>query len=333
MAYSNLMYLPAAQVIAEITGKSWDEYLREQIFLPLGMVETNTSMQDLQTHSNVAAPHDFFHGEPQKVSWINLDNMGPAASINSNALEMARWVQFQLGAHEKKLLPPSLIEEMQTPQIAMTPNDYLKLYIPNGTSLSYGLGWMISDDRGLKMVEHLGNVGMLTFVSLIPEKNLGLVILTNCDKHLLTFALKNALLDHLLEESSLKESFEDWNAYYKNAYQKLMNQKLAMEKFVALQLGSGILRFPEPASLVGVYENPLYGPLTISAEDNHIRCRFVAFDEEIFHCHDQTFQTNEREYPTMNLSFYVIFSINSEGKREVRVFYPKIIDARFVQQN
>ena len=95
--YQNIMFLAAGEVVTAVTGKSWDDFVRERIFVPLGMSRSVTSTRPLATMSDVATPHQSIDGTVRPVSWLNIDNVGPAGSINSSALEMAAWLRLQLG--------------------------------------------------------------------------------------------------------------------------------------------------------------------------------------------------------------------------------------------
>ena len=93
-AYNNLMFLTAGQVVAAVSGKSWDDYVREKIFLPLGMKTTNTSNTAFRPGDDFASPHEKVDGKLQVIPFEDLDNAGPAGSINSSVAEMSRWIQI-----------------------------------------------------------------------------------------------------------------------------------------------------------------------------------------------------------------------------------------------
>lgn len=99
-AYNNLMFLTAGQVVAAVSGKSWDDYVREKIFQPLGMRTTNSSNTAFRPGDDYAFPHEKVDGKLQVIAFENLDNAGPAGSINSSAAEMAKWIQVQLNHGE-----------------------------------------------------------------------------------------------------------------------------------------------------------------------------------------------------------------------------------------
>ena len=90
--YQNLMYLAAGQLVSRVSGKTWDEFIRERFFVPLGMTASSTSINELKTANNVATPHSKIEDKVTVIPWRNIDNIAPAGSINSNVVEMAQWV-------------------------------------------------------------------------------------------------------------------------------------------------------------------------------------------------------------------------------------------------
>ena len=94
--YQNLMFLAAGQIIPEITGKSWDDFIRERIFDPLGMAQSSTSVRALANQKNVAAPHEIVAGELIPIEFDNMDNVAPAGAINSNIVDMSKWMRLNL---------------------------------------------------------------------------------------------------------------------------------------------------------------------------------------------------------------------------------------------
>jgi len=120
------MFIAAGQIIPSVTGKSWDDFVNERIFAPLGMVSSNTSTHALEGVEDIATPHIRIDGKTRPIAWRNLDNGGPAAGINSNVLDMAQWIRLQLGRgtfEGNQLYSTTAAEEMWSPQtiIPITP--------------------------------------------------------------------------------------------------------------------------------------------------------------------------------------------------------------------
>ncbi len=177
-AYSNLMFLAAGEVVEAAAGVRWDDFVAQRIFAPLGMSRSNTSVTKLAGEGDVAYPNGYIGGESREVERRNADNIGPAGSINSTARDMARWMMLQLGRGQydgRRLFSEKTSREMwevQTPR----PVEGADAPLFNG----YGLGWGVSEYRGRKMLSHAGGLaGMTSFIALLPEEKLGVVVLTN----------------------------------------------------------------------------------------------------------------------------------------------------------
>jgi CubicO group peptidase (beta-lactamase class C family) len=202
-AYNNLMFLTAGQVVAEVSGKSWDDYLREKVFLPLGMKTTNTSTNAYKAGDDWAWPHSKVDGKLQAIPFENLDNAGPAGSINSSVSEMSKWMLLQLNqgkipGTETRLFSEKSSREMWAQQMIVPIGDAPpELRNLRRHFSGYGMGWGLRDYKGRKLVSHSGGVaGFVTRVMLVPEENLGVVILTNAEED----GAFDAILYHVLDQ-------------------------------------------------------------------------------------------------------------------------------------
>ena len=222
-AYNNLMFVTAGQVVAANSGESWDAYLREKIFLPLGMNSTNTSTDNYHEGDNWAHPHSKVDGKLQVIPFENLDNAGPAGSINSSASDLAKWVIVQLNrgkipGTDQRLFSEKDSQEMWTQQTVVpfneeTPEE-LKALRPHFAG--YGMGWFLRDYKGRKLVGHSGGVaGFVTRVLMVPEENLGVVILTNAEED----CAFESILYHVLD-GYLGGPTEDYIAAFKSVEDK-----------------------------------------------------------------------------------------------------------------
>jgi len=83
-------------VIPAVTGISWDDYIRQHTFAPLGMNNSNVSNAEFKPGDNYSSPHERVNGKLQVIHFEKLDSVGPTGSINSCSADMAKWVQLQL---------------------------------------------------------------------------------------------------------------------------------------------------------------------------------------------------------------------------------------------
>jgi len=91
-AYNNVLYLVAGEVVRAVTGRTWDESVKERIFGPVGMNRSNTSATALRSDDDVAAPHSRIGGTVKAIGYFNFDNVAPAGGINSCVADMAKWM-------------------------------------------------------------------------------------------------------------------------------------------------------------------------------------------------------------------------------------------------
>lgn len=310
--YSNNMYIAAGQMIAAVTGMSWDEFMHRRIFEPLGMTRTNTSVRFLPEMDNVAKPHERIHGRVQRVPHGNLDNEGPGGSINSTVLDMARYIRFQLGGgtfEGKQLLRPETLAEMHTPQtlIPIT-QDHRDAY-PDLHFLAYGMGWEILDYHGRKVVQHSGSFdGMRARLSLIPEENAGFVILTNLGwGNMLDAALRNVLLDALLGDSG-----RDWSGEYLARVRRQEAEAVAYEKRIREERVPGTKPSLAAEGYAGSYRDEGFGPATVKVEGGKLVLTLgPRHTGDMVHYHHDTFWCTWRD-PRYGWSL-VTFSFAHDG--------------------
>ena len=117
--YCNVTYLAAGQAAAAAAGTDWDSLITERIFKPLGMTDSNMTLDEAQADARLSI--GYLPGEEQKaVPMRNLRSIGPAGSINSNVVDMAKWVKFLLAGGvvgEKRLISVKQLEETRSAQI------------------------------------------------------------------------------------------------------------------------------------------------------------------------------------------------------------------------
>jgi CubicO group peptidase (beta-lactamase class C family) len=95
-AYDNVLYLVAGEVIEAVSGKSWEDFVSERILAPVGMTTSNVRGTMAEKPGNVAATHAIVDGGLRVVKAMSSDNSNPAAGVNSNAVDMAKWMTVQL---------------------------------------------------------------------------------------------------------------------------------------------------------------------------------------------------------------------------------------------
>jgi CubicO group peptidase (beta-lactamase class C family) len=310
--YQNIMYLAAGQVVPSITGKSWDDFLRERIFTPLDMKSTGTSIKELAKSNDVASPHGKIDDKVQPVAWRNIDNIGPAGSINSNVTDMAQWVRLHLGGgvyQGKRLLSTGAMKELHAPQTIIRIEGQNERLYPAAHFLNYGMGWFLSDYRGRKVVEHGGAIdGMRAAVGMMPEEKLGLVVLTNLNGTILPHALMFKIFDAFLGEPS-----RDWSSEMLKATKGLEEQAKANEKKTDAERVKGTAPSLPLERYAGAYKSDMYGEVKVALENGKLVTHFGPnFIGDLEHWHFDTFRVTWRD--RMQGKGFVNFRLNSRGK-------------------
>lgn len=171
--YQNVMFAAAGEIVSKVQKKSFENFISEDIFKPLEMNNSTVSISDMKKAKDFSFGYEYnFDTKATKLlPTREIVTMSPAGSINSSSNDMAKWLQFILNRGEargKKIVSENGFEEWIKPLMKVAGN------------VSYGLGWFVQDWKGKKVVQHGGNIdGFNSMVALLPEENLGFVMLTN----------------------------------------------------------------------------------------------------------------------------------------------------------
>ena len=315
-AYDNLLYMTAGQIIPAVTGVSWDDYIRQRIFAPLGMTHSTVTNSTIKEGDNVAFPHSRMDGKLQVIHFEVLDNAGPAGAINSGAADMAKWVQLQLNRgkfvdREGHLFTEQRSKEMWSAQTILPIGDPPPpLAALKANFADYALGWGLRDYHGRKLVGHTGGVaGFVSRVMLVPEENLGVVVLTNAEEGGAFDSILYHVLDYYFHLPPT-----DWIAGYKAL--KDAEEKDAAE---TMKRAEGARAADSNPSLplnkyAGVYNDAWYGPITIRVEKGAL---VITFDHtptmigDLQHWQHDTFKAHWRDHTIEDA--FVSFALNPDG--------------------
>ncbi|MBC7749741.1 MAG: beta-lactamase family protein, partial [Methylotenera sp.] len=248
--YDNLLYIIAGEVIQVASGKSWCDFVEERMMKPLEMNNSAASFVRLKDTTNVIAPHVPINGELKVIKRYKNQLFDAAAGIYSSVNDLSKWTIMQMnngkyGADNKQLYSKKEHDEtwqLQTIIPAVNKPPY------NTHFSGYGLGWFLSDVKGYKQVTHTGGLeGIVTQVTLLPELNLGIIVLTNQQSgsafNAITNTIKNSYLgiqseDYVTiysdrmkanEETADKVTSEVWTSVAKK---KKENIKIDFKSFI-----------------------------------------------------------------------------------------------------
>ncbi len=268
--YANCAFLTAGEIIPKVTGKSWAQFITEEIFVPLEMNNSIALTKDIDTAHNKAAAHTVVRGELRKIPYGHIDNLAPAGSISSSVNDMSKWVMAQLNngkLYNKEVFSQGAIMQTRTPHSIMGNGGH---YFNKGHFALYGLGWMLSEYAGRKIVSHTGGVnGFVTSVCLIPEEKLGIIVLTNTDANNFYEALRNEIEDAYLglpyrNYSKFLLSYNSANEQKEIKEYKAIRDSIAQNPVAELPI----------MQYAGNYVHEVYGKMYIKPEDGKLVMRF-----------------------------------------------------------
>jgi len=282
--YNNMMFLTAGYLGGQLTESTWEDAIRERIFKPLGMSSSNFSVNDSQKAPDYALPYEEKDDEIRLMAFRNIDNVGPAGSINSNIVDMTRWLLVHLNKGKlegKQIISEPTLTDMHTPHMVISaiPEE------PEFSPTCYGMGWFIQTYRGHYRVQHGGNIdGFTALVTLFPRDGLGIVALANMNGA----ALPNLATLHAADRIFGLE-FKDWNGEALEKW-KVGKQatKEAEEKKDTMRKPDTKLAHPLQ-EYAGEYEHPGYGILKIELKDQQLVMTFNDIVTPLEHWHYEVF--------------------------------------------
>lgn len=314
--YSNLMFLTAGQIITAVTGASWDDFIKDRFLEPLGMTRSSTSTCELPRRKNVAAPHELVGGRLSTLPYRNVDNKGPTGGINSTARDMAQWIRLQLGRGSvggKQLLTEAVIEETRLPHTPIPVLPSIQKINPFSHLPTYGLGWALMDYRGRLLVQHKGGLdGMISILNLLPEEQLGFVVLTNKCPNSFTLAMSYQLIDRHLGAPA-----RDWSGLYLAYEHELAAQIEASRQQIRDSRPTGTQPSCSLEAYAGEYKNHLYGKVSLELIEKGLvlqLCEHPGISGALEHWHHDTFLCRWSD-PVFGQS-YLPFMLDGQGKVE-----------------
>ncbi len=283
--YSNVGYLIAGELIPAITGQSWDRFVAERIFAPLGMDRSSTSITVIGPDHNAAWPHQEIDGRLVTIPRRDFDVVGPAASINSSVAELTTWMRMHLGdlgeVDGQRLLSDSVMAQIHQPQ-NLTPGPAL------APPTAYAMGWGAADHAGRRISRHSGATdGMNSIMVLLPEADLGVVVLTNTFNEFM-----NALAFHIID-NVIGAPGPDWHSLYLTDYRHRHEQARQEREAIHQARERGTRPSVALEGFAGHYYDDLYADARVWLENGSLVLELwgdSAHVADLEHWHHDTFR-------------------------------------------
>lgn len=316
--YDNLLYIVAGEIVARVSGQSWEQFVEQRIMKPLGMDRSSASLKRAKDMSNIIDAHVPVDGKLQVVPKYQGETLNSAGGIISSVADMSRWVIMLLNngkygeGNTEQLFSEAIQREMWTPQTILP----LRSSGPYRSHFAaYGLGWQLTDVAGYMQVSHTGGLnGIVTQVTLIPELKLGIIVFTNQQEGAAFSAISNTIKDAYLglKGSDWVKTFRENTEWNKTGAQKITDEVWA--KVEAQSSGNGFR--PDLSSYTGTYLDSWLGEIMITEENGKLRFRTAKSPRlrgDMYYYTGNTYIVKwDDRY--MDADAYAVFTLDKEGK-------------------
>jgi CubicO group peptidase (beta-lactamase class C family) len=317
--YDNVLFVVAGEVIARITGMTWEAFVKSRILEPLQMDNTYSSLSQMKDKSNLSLPHSTVNGPiramPEYEEMVN----GAAAGILSNVDDLSNWMLVQLN---KGKYGPNLVNRIFS---EASQHEMWKLHTITDANPSprynshfsgYGLGWFLNDAKGNLVVSHTGGLpGMLSKTVLIPDLNLGVVVLTNTESG---GAGLFSAVSQTIVDSYLGLDDNNWIDKY---YSRMESGNKTADSVTAAVWETVAAADKTPIkteNYMGVYEDNWFGKMEVFMKENQLwikSYRSPKLNGSMSFYNANSFAI-KWEYQDMNADAFAIFSLDEEGNAQ-----------------
>jgi CubicO group peptidase (beta-lactamase class C family) len=250
-AYTNITHLLAGRIVAKAAGAAdGDAVLRRELLEPLRMEDSSYTAEAIKAAVNHAKGHRWTPEGTVEVPFTQLFpyDFGGAGDINSTIEDLARWVRLQLGDgtfEGRRIVSPESLAFTRTPKVAMS------------DKVSYALGWVLQQTPNGNIVWHNGGTAAFgAYVGMVPDRDIGVIILTNETNVGVPDAIGRWIFDLVLG-----------NAKVDHAADLLKAAKANFETAAKLFAKPASPRpFPPLAPLAGNFANPSFGKAVVGLE-------------------------------------------------------------------
>jgi CubicO group peptidase (beta-lactamase class C family) len=330
-AYDNVLYVTAGELISEVSGVPWEDFIKTRIFDKIGMTESLSKFSEFKNQKNTATGHQRIDGKVQVIEHgpdIMIGDAGaPCGGIITNATDIAKWLVTQLDSgrapNSSTIFSPSSTNQLWK---IVTPISYGKAaedLKPGQISLGgYALAFHIYNYKQYKMVGHGGALdGFVSQIAMVPDLNLGIAVFTNQESTGAYYSVIYHLLDYYMKFPSF-----DWISGYKNREDSSVARTKREQKKNIIVPDVNTKPSLPLEKYAGIYNDKLIGDISITKDNNSMVLRFEQSPQlvaDLKHFQYDTFIAHFRN-KDFRADSYLTFSLNPDGSvDEVKM---KIID-------
>ena len=271
-AYDNLLYIVAGEVVAQASHSSWESFVQTRILDPLHMGCYSGEIKASQL-KNVAIPYGYIDNKIEPIPRNKISGSvtasAPAGGLVCNARGMSTWMLTQLGGglgpKNQRIFSEAQRNEMWKSQTILGVSG-LERSEDNTHFKTYALGWRKDDVHGYEVVSHTGTLsGMQAYVSLVPELDLGIVVLNNGSN----YGVRNAVMQSILK-AYMGQPKRDWVKFYADRQRAAAAARENIEADNDNSQGSGKVLKPL-GDYTGVYQDAWFGKIDIVRAGDGLR--------------------------------------------------------------
>jgi CubicO group peptidase (beta-lactamase class C family) len=275
-AYTNITHILASRIVAaQLGAEDWSAVVSTEIFEPLGMTNSSLTADAIEAAANHASGHRW---APEGVVAVPFTPSFPyafagAGAINSTVEDMATWLRLQLGNgvfEGRRVVSAENLGFVRTAKVGVS------------DTISYAMGWVTRATPNGRVIWHSGSTDAFgAFAGFLPDKDVGVVVLTNETNAGLPDAIGEWLFDRLLGNPEVDNVGLRFDA--------------AMARFEAAKILFARPVHPRPtadlAPLAGDFANPVFGDVSVEEEGGVLtlvvaatgaRLRLTPWDGETF---------------------------------------------------
>ncbi len=267
--YDNNLYMVAGEVIKKVSGLDWETFIEQRIMQPVGMQNSVASWNRIKNNANVIDAHAPADGKVIQIphDWNPIVNA--AGGIMSNVEDLSKWLILQMqdgklpnGAQLISKKNHNEMQQLQTVIPVPSPGYY------NTHFYGYGLGWFLKDVKGYKMVTHTGGLaGTVTQITMLPEINLGIIVLTNQQQGAAFYSITNTIMDSYIGLQN-----HNWLTLYNQRYIAGNKEADSIKASVNAEIASlqkSKSTYPV-LNISGTYKDDWFGQVNITNTNNKL---------------------------------------------------------------
>ncbi len=316
--YDNLLYIVAGEVVVRASGKSWVDFVQSEIMDPLGMDRSVPTSSKLPENANLALPHNSEGEKIQQLTTYDNDLVGAAGGIFASVDDLSKWMLVQLnGGRYGTDLSKELFSERQQRQMWRPHTNISFTTKPDPRTkqhfMAYGLGWRIADRQGKIVISHTGGLpGMLSKTILVPELDLGIVVLTNSSPGGYAYSS----VPEMILDSYLDIEKRDWIKTMADRAKASGQESDSVTTKVWETVAKNKNKAIDLSPFIGTYRDNWFGEVEISKKDGTLwftSKHSPKLNGPMFHYKATTFAVKWK-YPDMSADAFATFDLDENGK-------------------